>query len=94
MLDRFYFALYVIFLFLFVTEANASVHSLQYNIPSSIRVVDGDTLNFLDIPTDWLFSKVKIGISGEPAQMLDGRLSIGSCTYNLWTMQEFNKRVA
>ncbi|SHJ37059.1 hypothetical protein [Fibrobacter sp. UWP2] len=83
MLDRFYFALYVIFLFLFVTEANASVHSLQYNIPSSIRVVDGDTLNFLDIPTDWLFSKVKIGISGEPAQMLDGRLSIGSCTYNL-----------
>ena len=83
MLDRFYFALYVIFLFLFVTEANASVHSLQYNIPSSIRVVDGDTLNFLDIPTDWLFSKVKIGISGEPAQMLDGRLSIGFCTYNL-----------
>ncbi len=82
MLYRFSIIFFVICLF-FVAETKASVHILPYNIRSTIRVADGDTLYFNDFPTDWLFSKIKIGVSGEPAQMLDGRLSIGSCTYNL-----------
>lgn len=78
-----FFSLVVSCILSFTSVVGAATHDLRYNSPKSIHLSEGDTLYFKNFPIGWPYTKVKLGVRGEPSQMLDGILNVGSCAYPL-----------
>ncbi len=70
-------------LILFAAPIFATVHVVPYNIRTVLDLNDGDTLSLTGFPTEWIYSRVILGINSTPSVPMAGNLVINNCNYAL-----------
>ena len=76
----------VFFLFAFIlalSNAYAFDHFIEVNKAAVITLQDGDVIVLSNLPSDWSFSRIALGVNSVSQNKLTGRLVIRNCAYKL-----------
>lgn len=80
---RMHVFLLVVFLWVVPQTILASHHHVPYNVATTIDLQDGDEIVLENMPFDWAFSRVVLGVNSMPSLPLSGALSINNCQHLL-----------
>lgn len=67
----------------FSSKALAFDHLVELNTSKTIFLNDGDAISLSNLPSDWDFSRIAIGINSVSQNKLVGQLVIKDCSYRL-----------
>lgn len=65
-----------LFAILFLVPQNlwARIHTVARNVATVVHLQDGDEIELADLPNDWAFSRVVLGVNSVPSVQLSGML--------------------
>ena len=79
------FRIFAVFAALFFVPQSigATVHSISYNVATSVALQDNDTIKLVDFPVGWGYNRVVLGVNSVPSVQLLGKLLANGCVYEL-----------
>lgn len=74
-----------LFAILFLVPQNlwARIHTVARNVATVVHLQDGDEIELADLPNDWAFSRVVLGVNSVPSVQLSGMLVMNNCAHDL-----------
>lgn len=75
----------VFFLVMLVSPVHlmAKTHFVPFNMRTTLNLSDGDEIVLSDIPVDWGYNRVSIGVNSSPYAALSGVLIVNNCRFRL-----------
>ena len=61
----------------------AGVHHIPYNVSTQVDLKDGDEILLDNMPMEWGFNKIFLGVNSVPAKPLLGRFVVDGCAHDL-----------
>lgn len=61
----------------------AGVHHIPYNVSTQVDLKDGDEILLDNMPMEWGFNKIFLGVNSVPAKPLSGRFVVDGCAHDL-----------